>query len=258
MANIQETTNYDRFELFDFNRDIGKTTALERSMLAYGWLDPYPMHVVKNGSGKLKIKAGHHRFHVARKLGIPCKYVVAEDQGETIQELEVATRPWTLQDYLASYCRVGSEHYIKVKNYLELTGIPIQCAIAMLAGQTTANGNQNNRFKAGTYKVSDEKHAYDVAFLAISCAEHGVRFARHFAFVQALSSVCRVDGFDKDIFISRVKAHSGMMTAQVSRDAYLVVIEQVYNYGGRKTRIPLAFLAKEAANRRNAVKNPKK
>ena len=144
MANIQGTTNYDRFELFEFNRDVGKTTALERSMLAYGW-HPYPMHVVKNGSGKLKIKAGHHRFHVARKLGIPCKYVIAEDQGETIQELEVATRPWTLQDYLASYCRVGNEHYINVKNYLELTGIPIQCAISMLAGQTAASGNQNKK-----------------------------------------------------------------------------------------------------------------
>lgn len=257
MANIQETTNYDRFELFEFNRDVGKTTALERSMLAYGWLDPYPMHVVKNGSGKLKIKAGHHRFHVARKLGIPCKYVIAEDQGETIQELEVATRPWTLQDYLASYCRVGNEHYINVKNYLELTGIPIQCAISMLAGQTAASGNQNKKFKAGTYKVSDEKHAYDVACLVIGCSERGVKFARHFGFVQALSAVCRVKEFDNELFLARVKLHVGMMTAQPAKDAYLSVIEQVYNYGGgRKARLPIAFLAKEVATQRNAAKKP--
>ncbi len=257
MANIQETTNYDRFELFEFNRDVGKTTALERSMLAYGWLDPYPMHVVKNGSGKLKIKAGHHRFHVARKLGIPCKYVIAEDQGETIQELEVATRPWTLQDYLASYCRVGNEHYINVKNYLELTGIPIQCAISMLAGQTAASGNQNKKFKAGTYKVSDEKHAYDVACLVIGCSDRGVKFARHFGFVQALSAVCRVKEFDNELFLARVKLHVGMMTAQPAKDAYLSVIEQVYNYGGgRKARLPIAFLAKEVATQRNAVKKP--
>lgn len=257
MANIQETTNYDRFELFEFNRDVGKTTALERSMLAYGWLDPYPMHVVKNGSGKLKIKAGHHRFHVARKLGIPCKYVIAEDQGETIQELEVATRPWTLQDYLASYCRVGNEHYINVKNYLELTGIPIQCAISMLAGQTAASGNQNKKFKAGTYKVSDEKHAYDVACLVIGCSDRGVKFARNFGFVQALSAVCRVKEFDNELFLARVKLHVGMMTAQPAKDAYLSVIEQVYNYGGgRKARLPIAFLAKEVATQRNAVKKP--
>jgi len=74
--------------------------------------------------------------------------------------------------------------------------------------------------------------------------------------VQALSAVCRVDEFDRELFISRVRAHAGMMTAQVSRNAYLVVIEQVYNYGGRKTRIPLAFLAKEESARRNAVKKP--
>lgn len=257
MANIQETSNYDRFELFDFNRDVGKTTALERSMLAYGWLDPYPMHVVKNGSGKLKIKAGHHRFHVAMKLGLPCKYVIAEDQGETIQELEVATRPWTLQDYLASYCRIGNKNYLDVKNYIEVTGIPIQCAISMLGGESAISANQNDKFKAGTYKVRGAEHAYDVAEMAVSCAELGVPFARSYRFVQALSAVCRVEEFDRGVFLSRVKTHVGMMTAQVSRDAYLAVIEQVYNYGGKKTRLPIAFLAKEEAARRNAVKKPK-
>lgn len=255
MANIQETTNYDRFELLDFNRDVGKTTALEKSMMAYGWLDPYPMHVVKNGSGKLKIKAGHHRFHVAMKLGIPCKYVIAEDKGETVHELELATRHWNMNDYLASYCRIGNEHYIKVRHYVEMTGIPIQCSVSMLAGDSAASGNQNDKFKKGTYKVSNEKHAYDVAYLVLGCAERGVRFARSFRFVQALSSVCRVDEFDLNLFLARVRTQVGMMTVQATRDAYIALIEQVYNYGGgKRTRLPVAFLAKEEANRRNAAK----
>ena len=45
----------------------------------------------KEPSGKAKIKAGHHRFTVARRIGIPVKYVICDELSEvTIQELEEA------------------------------------------------------------------------------------------------------------------------------------------------------------------------
>lgn len=252
MTTIQETSNYDRFELFDFNRDVGKTSALEKSMLAHGWLDPYPMHVVKNGSGKLKIKAGHHRFHVARKLGIPCKYVVAEDKGETIHELEVATRPWSMSDYLSSFCRIGNEDYLAVREYLELTGIPMNSAISLLAGDSAGSGNHGPKFKNGTYKIGDQSHATDVAQIVLGCANRGVPFSRHQLFVAAVSSVCRVPEFDQDLFLSRVETNVGLMTPQPTRDAYVSLIEQVYNHGAKRNRLALAFMAKECAAARSA------
>lgn len=251
MANIQETTNYDRFELLDFNRDVCKTTALETSMRSYGWLDPYPMHVVKNGNGKLKIKAGHHRFHVARKLGIPCKYVVTEDRGESIHELEKATRRWSMQDYLTSFSRIGNEHYLAVQKYRDETGIPIQSCFSMLAGESAGSGNQNKKMKNGTYRIGDLTHANDVAEVVLGCAKRGVTFARHTRFVCAVSAVCRVPEFDRGVFLARVEANLGHMIPQPTRDTYVAMIEHVYNYGAKKNRLALAFMAKEVAARRN-------
>lgn len=152
---IQVTRNYDKFELLAFNRDVKRTTALERSMERYGWIDAYPMHVVPNGGVKLKIKAGHHRFTVAKKLGLPIKYVVCKDQGETIHELEVATTPWTLKNYLDSFVRCERPDYISVKEYHEKTGINLSQCISMLGGDLASSHNMGKKFKDGTYKVKE-------------------------------------------------------------------------------------------------------
>ena len=249
---IRETSNYDQFELLDFNRDVSKTAALEKSMSTYGWIDAYPMHVVKNGSGKLKIKGGHHRFHVARKLGIPVKYVVTADMGESVHELERATRNWSVMDYVTSFARVGNEHYMKLLAFHEATGMPIMCCGSLVAGESASSGNQNAKIKDGTYKIGDQTHAIDVAKMVIGCDRLGVSFAKKTAFVAAASAVCRVSEFSIATYLKRVEKNLAMMINQPNRDAHLALIEQVYNYGSKTNRIPLAFLAREAMASRNA------
>lgn len=105
---IAWTNNYDKFELLDFNRDIGNTKQLEESMIKFGFLAAHPIHCVKSGSRKLKIKAGHHRFYVARKLGLLIPYVVCNDQA-SIFDLEGPTRRWSLNDFLTAHIREGKK-----------------------------------------------------------------------------------------------------------------------------------------------------
>ena len=68
MNQLAVTNNSGKFELCSFNRDLDKTQRIEESMKKHGYIPAYPIHCVKNGTGKFKIKAGHHRFYVARKL----------------------------------------------------------------------------------------------------------------------------------------------------------------------------------------------
>jgi hypothetical protein len=131
---LQSTKNYDLFELHDLNRDVERIEKLKTSMRRHGFINAYPMHVMKNGSGKLKVKAGHHRLSAAKDLGIPVYYVVSDDNA-SIQELENATNPWTMKDYLTSYVRQGRPEYIEVYKYVEETGISLTPA----AGISTAN-----------------------------------------------------------------------------------------------------------------------
>lgn len=253
MKNIQNqelkaTNNYELFEMHTFNREVRATSALERSMLTYGFIGAYPLHVVKNGNGKLKIVSGHHRYTVARKLGIPVKYVVCEESGPAIVELENATRSWSLEDYLKSYCQLGKTAYLVVKGYHEYTSIPLQLCIKLCAGLTTASGSQ--QFKAGTYRIGDMTHANNVAFVTGELRKIGVDFASSTRFASSISKVLRVKEFNVKHFLQRAKKNVRLFTKTTNDNDCLAMIETVYNHASKMPRLPLAFLATEEMRKR--------
>ena len=254
---IKSTMNYGMFELHQFNREVIKTKKLEESMKKHGWINAYPMHVVRNGGGKLKIKAGHHRYAAAIKLGIPVKYVICkEDHGVSIQELEGSTTPWSIKDYLDSYCKLGLKPYLKVRGYHEQSGIPLHVCISLVGGDSAGSGgNFTKKFKSGTYESGDISLANDVKNIVLSLKAMGCDFAAKKLFLEAISKVLRLKQFVPSTFLKRCEVNLGSMQPQQNQAAYLDLIETIYNYhAGRKNRLPLAFMANEEADRRNAVR----
>ena len=251
MKQILETNNYGRFELHDFNRNIGRIKYLEESMRKHGWIDAYPMHVVRNGNGKLKIKAGHHRFHVARTLGIPVKYVESADNA-SIHELEKATSPWVMSDYLYSFCRMGKPAYLKVKEYHEATGIGLNSCISMLGGNSAGTHNFDESFKSGSFQIKDTAHAGIVADIIMHCKKCGIKWATHDLFVRAVSRIAWAEGFDPSILKHKIGTFPYLIEKQANLVAYTEMIDSVYNRQS-KVRVPLAFNADKAARERTAA-----
>ncbi len=245
---LNATKNYGLFELATFNRDVNKTKKLEASMKQHGYIPAYPLHVVRNGNGKLLIKAGHHRFEVAQRLGIPVFYIICEDTA-TIQEMEGATNPWTLKSYLQSFSRCGMADYQVVAEYVERTGIPLVCAMSMLGGHSAGSGNFQRAFKAGTYRIAGKDHAEQVATIIQRCKDAGFKYATANLFVAAMSRSLRVSSFSAKKFMQRVESRAGLLCRQVHLDAYMDMIESIYNHGSQ-SKIPLAFMAKQAAQDR--------
>jgi hypothetical protein len=250
---LKTTSNYDLFELHSFNREVTKTADLEKSMLKHGFIGAYPMHVIRNGKGKLKIVGGHHRYAVARKLGIPVKYVVCENDVPTIHELEKATRVWSLADYLNSYCQLGHEQYLTIKKYHERTGISLSQCISLCAGESAGSSNHKDKFKTGAYQCGDMQHAGDVALIVGDLRKMGIEYARKDKFVWAISKAARVELFDIAYFVKRAKANVGQFSVQPTVDKYLAMIEHVYNYLSKRSRVPVVFLATEEMRKRNAI-----
>ena len=249
---ILESNNYAKFELTTFNRDADKTKLLEESLRTHGWIDACPLHVVRNGEGKLQIKQGHHRFNAARKLGIPIKYVECNDNA-TIHELEKTAKQWNMADYLTSYCRVGLPEYIKVREFCDETGISISPAISMLGGHSAGSGNYQKDFKEGTYKTKKEcGHAECVKSIILHFKKYGVKFYNAALLVQAVSKVAWLKEFNTSQFKSKVKLYHGIMEKKANLDQYLDMLEELYNRQSR-SKVPLKFLAMEEAKRRNVV-----
>lgn len=245
---IRSTKDYERFELHPFNRDVKKIKKLEASMKSNGWILAYPLHCTQE-NGKFVIKDGHHRLHVAKKIGIPVKFVVCEDKIEITDLIETAS-PWTPHDFLVSYVRAGRAAYIAVKEYMEETGIPLGLSVSLLAGESAGSANKVRKFRAGTYALGDPTHAGQVKAVVLHMKSLGVPFATNSLFVQALSKMLRVKGFSVVQFKKKLSKHVGVIERQPSLEAYLTAIEKLYNRGS-KTRLPLAFMATETAKKRH-------
>lgn len=256
MEKLLESKNYPMFNLSNFNRDVKKTKWLEWSMKTYGFRGSTPIEVIRSGDGKFLIRQGHHRFYVARSLGIPIKYVIMDDDITTYQ-IEKTVVPWSLQDYLDSFCRQGYPEYLKLSAYCEESGISLNYAASMLAGQSAGSGNVARLVKEGTYRVKTGcSHAAIVKDVILFLKKYNIKFYNTALLVQAISKVAWVNEFDIAQMKARIKSFSGILEKKANLDQYLTMVEDLYNRQSH-SKIPLKFLAMEAAKSRNAI-NPTK
>lgn len=246
---LQKTTNYSLFEVSNFNRDVTKTKKLELSMKKHGFIEAYPLHVVKN-KGKLEIKGGHHRFEVASRLGIAIPYVICTDKA-SIHELEEASNTWSMDDYLTSFVRMGDPDYIAVKEYKDKTGISTRQCMSMLGGEIASSGNHAKEFKNGEYSLSNDlTHAYQIAELVKVLNDAGLAFATKSNCVGSLSRIMSAGHADFDTLKKKIKTNILYIENQRTQDGFVDMWDEIYNRKTRGNRVPLAFLTNETMKQR--------
>lgn len=242
---LLSTKDYTKFELCQFNRSVDKKKHLLESLRKHGYIAAYPMHCTQGADGRLRIKAGHHRFECSQELGIPVYYVVSEDDA-SIHSLEEATIRWSIKDYLESYARLALPDYVRVKEYHETTGIPIGLCISMIGGEAAGSSNMIPKFKQGKFVAKDTHHAATVADVVKHCCEHGIK-AKDFIFIQSLSRCLFVQEFSPEIFKLRAAANAPMFKPCRSIIEQTAIFEAVYNMKARaENKVPLAFLTNRA------------
>lgn len=254
MPKIQVTKNYRMFERIEENRslDLKKHKKLRESMVKYGFLKSFPLSCLKNGNAKLIVKDGQHRLAIAESLGLPVVCVV-DDIDFDVAEVNSTPKVWTLRDYAMKFAANGSEHYIEGLAFAETHGLSLGIAFGLLAG-TVSWGNVKDTFYSGDFVTKDREWADKVASTysaTVNLSSH----VKNTRFVEACMAACRVEDFDSSRFISGAERCRDNLVSYSTRDAYLAMMEDVYNYG-RKTLLPLKVNAMQAMKDRSAV--PKK
>lgn len=248
-AKLQVTTNYDLFEMHEFNRPLHHDSRLEESMKEHGFMPSCAIHVISNGQGKYRIVRGHHRFHYAKRLNLPIWFILDETDAD-IFYLEGDKQRWSVMDFAEARANAGDENCEKLLFFKRKHNLPIGAAASLVGGQSAGSGNKIKQVKAGTFKVADMNHANKVAFIIDGCREAGLEFATNSKFIAAISSALRISEFDSNMFLHKIKLFNSNIRKRTSRDEYLDEIEALYNYGTQKGRIAIAFKAKEIARER--------
>lgn len=248
---VQTTYHYDKFIFDEHNRSITKNQKLMHSLKVHGWIPAYPMHVVDNGNGKLRIIDGQHRFEYAKTLKLPVTYVVCEREEVSVAAINNAQKPWNSKDYLSSFMRQGLPDYEELGKFVERTGIRLTQATSMLSGESAGSANNQCSMKDGSLKITKEGRAHAELVASVIVEIGGIiKWARDSYFVAAVSKCVRVPQFKPAQFVDRVKNNQSMMIRQATMEQYVQLIEQIYNHRSRDP-IPVKFYADELARLRS-------
>lgn len=243
VSEYNKTNNYSIFELLPFNRDIKKTSKLEQSMIKHGYINSYPLHVKKGKNGKLVIKGGHHRFTVAKNLGLTVSYVISNDVM-SVHEGEESTVRWSINDYLMSYVRLEFKDYMDVLDYQQRTGISLSLCAALLAGNTAnATAQVLSKFKKGTYKINrNSNYANLVEEFVNILKQLSVEVATDAKLINALSRIIVSDVCDLNNLKNKIEKNYYLITKRATSDLYLELFALIYNKGTEsKNQMDLKF-----------------
>ena len=247
---VRSTKDYTLFELSPENRQVclGKHRKLEESMQKYGFLRCFPMACYKRGV-KWVIKDGQHRFEVAKKLNLPVWWVEAPEDFD-VADTAAGQKSWQAGDYVNRFIRRGLKAYIELQDFCDAHKISVQVGAKLLSG-TVSFSNIKERFYSGDLVVRDRRWADLVAtcYTGLCNLSSKVRNARC---LEACMCVARVRGFDAGRLLSNAERCSERLRPYSTRDAYMTMLEDVYNFS-RKQLVALKIEAEQAMRERSAV-----
>ena len=252
-SSITTTKNYDLFTLSDENRnvDLSRHRRLKESMQKYGFLSCFPIACTRNGVSALVVKDGQHRLEIAKELGLPVPYVI-EDQDFDVAEVNCTSKPWTIRDYVEKHATNGNAEYIKAMQFAEEYDVPIGWAFGLLSG-TASVGNVMRQIQEGTWKSKDRDFALDVATLYAALCTYAPRI-KNARLLWACYAVTVTPGFDRKRMMRCADKQREKLVPYSTRDAYLQMLEDIYNHGQRKL-VGLRAAALQAMKQRNAISN---
>lgn len=248
---LQVTKDYRLFTKSADNRPLNpkKHKRLQKSMAEYGFLPCFPLACVRDKDKKLVVYDGQHRLAIADTLKIPVYFLVL-DKPFDIARVNGTQEKWATRNFSETYSAQGKKAYTDGMEFCDRYKLPIGCAFAMLAG-TTNWSNVSEDYYAGTFRIKDQQYAEMVGTI-YSHIIHTAPQTKNARLLEACMAVARVKGFDPQRLIGNLDRCREKLVSYATRDAYLVMLEEVYNYF-RKQLVALKNEAVMAMRERNAV-----
>lgn len=248
---ITTTHNYGLFSLTNKNRpvDLDRRRSLRSSMKEHGFLKCYPMVCIRKVT-TLDILDGQHRFMVAQELGLPVSYLVV-DEDIDIAFVNSTQKAWNLSDYCRSFAVQGKPAYQELLDFSTQHDISLVASMGILANNIS-HSNVRQKYLSGEYEVKTRGLADRVARLYSGISE-GAKHIRTRFFINALFATVAISGLDDERLLSGARRCPESLIKYGNRDAYLTMLEYIYNFG-RMNKFPLKIEAENAMNKRNCGK----
>src|SRR5262245_196659 len=233
MLKIQSTRDYRLFSCDSGeNRplDAKQHKTLELSMRKHGFLPFFPIIVIRDKDGKLIVWDGQHRLEFAKALKLPVYYVeTTSDTHVDLAEIQGTIKLWKVIHYAQRYAANGVKSYQDALEFADRHKLPTGATFALLAG-TSSYSNIKEQFIGGQFKIKDKDWAEAVAslYVALGALSSAVKKT---AMLEACMAVSRVPEFDPRRLLGGAKRCREKLVSYSTKEAYLDMLEYLYNFG---------------------------
>ncbi len=238
---ILQTKDYKIFHHIKGNRPLNQNhiARLTNSIAKNNMLAENPVIV----NERFEVIDGQHRLEVAKNNKLDVYYVIKDNTSlADVQQLNTASKPWSMVDFLESFIALGNEDYLELKEYCLETGLSITNAMMMLSGGSFTNHSsfrESNRksFKEGNWKVLDREYASQMAD-KLSEIKKVPGVAYLYSDRQFLIAIMKLDKKgDFNRLIEKLNVTGRKIVKQVNIREYLHELEEVYNYDVKIGRV---------------------
>jgi hypothetical protein len=232
---VYRTNDLQQFKILEGNRpvNLAHVKRLVDSIKSNGYLIN-PIIVNKYN----EIIDGQHRIYAAKECKSHVWVLINPDAKlKDAVIFNANSSDWSLKDYLKSYCDLGYDNYIKLKNFynlnndfglsncIELTSLPF-CG-------------RNKVFQQGLYKFKDDNKA-EYIFNGMRKIINLIPEAKTAAYLRAIEICLRNNQFDLNYFIKKVTNYPSEYRKNSHQSVIISNIEHIYNFRNQgHTRIIL-------------------
>jgi hypothetical protein len=227
---VYKTYDYALFSHIEGNRNI-EPRNVER--LKASMQEKYlPVPIVCNEL--MQIIDGQNREEAARSLGLPIYYMVVPGlRKEDVIRLNVNRSNWSSETYLKAYIEDGLEDYILLQDFKKKYKFPLGECICMLSGGTAQkSGDQTRIFQAGKFRIKNYKKAIEAAEKITEVKPFYEGYNRR-SFVYAMLQLFTNPNYSHKEFLSKLSLQQTKMVGCATKQQYIALIEEIYNYRRR-------------------------
>ena len=239
---VYESSNYDDFKIMTKgNREVDHYKKIIRSM------KEKLLFTVIFVNENMEILDGQNRFFALKEIDAPINFVILEGYGvEEARRYNIDAKNWTKSDFIKSYADEGNEDYIQIRKfaekYPELTSQSIEFLLRLSAANCSrlSDGVAFNSIQRGLFKIKDIDRSYQVAdwIMAYKGLDtYGGTIYKRREFVVAIIKLSRIEYFDNDEVIRKIKLNPRSMYPCLTANDYIKMIEDILNHKKKGARV---------------------
>ena len=234
---VLKTKDYSKFKVVDGNRNLNimHLNRLMQSMAEDYLISP----IIINEEHQ--VIDGQHRLECAKQLGLPVYYIVCKGYGlGEIQRFNANSKNWTADDFMNGYIKLGKKEYEYYKAFKDRYGFAHGEVLTMLVGGRDIDTVK--QFQAGKLKIKKYNEACEMAEKIKKCEPYYEGWKRR-SFIGALLQVMKNPQFDIEEFVEKLKYQRSKMYDCGRVEQYVEVIEEIYNFKRRGSKVSLKYAA---------------